>query len=351
MESPLRKWAWISLLLSGTILIAVLLLTINKETFEYLKSMNIWFLILALIVRTFSLAFWAERIKLMARSLGYSITWRRSLTIVLLNLFPGAITPGQIGGEPVRVHELSRDKIKVGDATALVIGERIMDAVVLTLMALLALVFLAPVWKKLDQAFFYAFIITWVMMFFVIAFFLYLLQHPTLLKRIITRITGWLERRRSSRLAEAETASQGNKIDWLHRIDQEMENFQSSIKIFTRTNRLLLVGPFMLTAGFWISEFFVASLILMGLSQPPYIAESFLFQLIVAIINMVPLTPGSAGVAEISAITLYSLIIPSAILGIFVVLWRFLLFYFNIIAGFLTYIVTFKRQISKESKE
>jgi uncharacterized membrane protein YbhN (UPF0104 family) len=84
----------------------------------------------------------------------------------------------------------------------------------------------------------------------------------------------------------------------------------------------------------------------MGLGQPPFVLESFLFQLVIAVIMMVPLTPGSSGIAEISATSLYALIIPSSILGIFVLLWRIVLFYLNILLGLIGGVHLFRRELT-----
>jgi len=52
-----------------------------------------------------------------------------------------------------------------------------------------------------------------------------------------------------------------------------------------------------------------------------------------AIIMMIPTTPGSSGITELSTSSLYALIVPAGMLGIFVLLWRFVTFYLNIILG------------------
>ncbi|MDD1717477.1 MAG: flippase-like domain-containing protein, partial [Methanoregulaceae archaeon] len=118
---------------------------------------------------------------------------------------------------------------------------------------------------------------------------------------------------------------------------------------FTGTARSGLVYGTLFTVLFWSSEFFVASLLLMSLGQPPFIAESFLFQLVIAVVMMIPLTPGSSGIAEISATSLYALIIPSSVLGIFVLLWRLLLYYFNIAVGLVPSLSIFRRELANHS--
>jgi hypothetical protein len=85
-------------------------------------------------------------------------------------------------------------------------------------------------------------------------------------------------------------------------------------------------------------------LILVGLGQPPLILESFVIQLILAILMLLPLTPGGSGVAEIGATTLYAIFIPASIVGIFVVIWRLVLYYFNIALGILAGCIIVRRE-------
>jgi uncharacterized protein (TIRG00374 family) len=66
---------------------------------------------------------------------------------------------------------------------------------------------------------------------------------------------------------------------------------------------------------------------------------------------MIPLTPGASGVTELSTSSLYALIIPSGMIGIFVILWRFVTFYLNIILGAVAGLAIFKRELRYKEKE
>ena len=63
---------------------------------------------------------------------------------------------------------------------------------------------------------------------------------------------------------------------------------------------------------------------------------------------MSPLTPGSSGIAELSATSLYSVFVSSSIVGIFVVLWRLILYYMNIFLGIFGSIIIVKREILRQ---
>lgn len=111
-----------------------------------------------------------------------------------------------------------------------------------------------------------------------------------------------------------------------------------------RTAKSGLAWGMLFTLLYWVSEIVTASLILVGLGQPPLFFESFVIQLILAILMMLPLTPGSSGIAEVGATTMYALFIPAAIVGVFVVIWRIVLYYFNIALGIVSSLIIVRRE-------
>ena len=71
---------------------------------------------------------------------------------------------------------------------------------------------------------------------------------------------------------------------------------------------------------------------------------SFIFQLLIAMIMMIPLTPGGVGVAEVSIAAFYSIIIPLPLVGVFVLLWRLILYYFNVVVGLIASLRIVRRE-------
>ncbi len=323
MASLQKRLIWAAIAFSLIVLAVILLTTVNEETVRALMNLNLFFLLLAFGLRIISLVFWAFRIQVLSASLGYRVRFRPAFLLVLVNLFAGAVTPGQAGGEPVRVAELYRQGVKVGDATAVVILERILDAVVLTIMGVIAMVFLGGILTGVSPGLTLVMIAGWIFMGGILVLVALAAWYPSRSKAILMRGLRWLAARfRSGSL---------NRI--IERADAEADIFFCGIRGFVQKERRYVVFGSLCTALFWASEFFVASLLLMSLGQPPFIAESYLFQLVIAVVMMVPLTPGSSGIAEVSATSLYAFLIPGGVLGIFVLLWRILFFYFNIAIG------------------
>jgi len=102
------------------------------------------------------------------------------------------------------------------------------------------------------------------------------------------------------------------------------------------SNKKSLVLASILTVLFWSTGFLIPSMILLGLGLPPFFIESYAAQALLLIIIMLPLTPGSAGVTEVGIYGLYGVLIgtsSSSLIGVFVILYRFISFHMGLIAG------------------
>ncbi len=337
MEKSQKKWLYISIGFSLAVLIVILYLTINENTVQYLQKINPWFLLLAFLTHILTMCFWALRVKKMSGSLGYQIGFFYSLNLVFANLLAAAVTPAQAGGEPVRIHELYKANVPLGDATAIVIMERVLDGIALAGLAAFAMFVLTDQWKSLGAISDIMVFITWIFVAGCLFLFYLAIRRPDVVKKVVKRVALFFTRKwEPPRVEEA-----------LERIDKEIGNFNTAVIKFVKTAKSGLLWGMLFTLLYWTSEIITASLILVGLGQPPLILESFVIQLILAILMMLPLTPGSSGIAEVGATTMYALFIPASIVGIFVVVWRIVLYYFNIALGILSSLIIVRRETSQ----
>jgi len=338
MKKQHWKWLWISIIFSVIVLVAVLYLTFDETTIVYLARMDPFYLLLALVLHVVAIVIWAVKIQKMAESLGYRIGFLYTLNMVNANLLAGAITPSQAGGEPVRIHELYSANLKLGDATAIVITERILDIIILVIGGVIAIFLLGTI--NIPREYTLIIYVAWGCMVGIVLLFLYSGKNPAMLKRLIKSASCIFTKAWDPQKVTALT----------ERIDCEVDSFHGSLSLFVSQGKSGLYWGTFFTVVFWAIEFLIPSLILLGLGSPPFYLESFVVQIIIAIIMMVPLTPGGSGVAEVSAYSLYLLFVPSAIVGVFVVLWRVIFYYFNIAIGILSSIPILRRTMTSETK-
>jgi uncharacterized protein (TIRG00374 family) len=343
MRLSSRGWFALSIFFSLTVILIIFATTFNQDTVGYILSFNLLFLGLAILFRVLALVLWGLRIRLMSAAVGYTVGFFHCVNMVLAGLLAGTITPGQAGGEPVRVHELYRSGVPIGDATAIVIMERVLDGIILTAIGVILMLLVTSfVFSILNPALVILIVIAWVFMISFLIIPILAIRYPERTKKILMKLVHWLVPHFGRFFSSPQSVTD--------RIDHEIDNVFLSMTRFTGPAWRGLFFGGVVTVLFWISEFLVASVIMMGLGLEPFIFESFFFQIIIAIIMMVPLTPGSSGVTELSTSSLYALIIPSGMIGIFVLLWRFVTFYLNIILGTIAGIAIFRREL-KQQKE
>jgi len=331
-----RYWIALSLLISGAALAGLLAVTFTPETRAYLGEVSVTALLLAVGIRVAAILCRSIRVRIRCRSLGYALPFRSLVVIQLLSLFAGSLTPGQVGGAPVRIHRFSRFGIAVGDAVAIVVVERVLDLfafVSLTLAALLAVRYL---WGYLAATVLYPVAAFLFLVFALLLTLVVLVRRPPLMKRVVGNVAVRVLDRcgRSRRWLRFCPGTEGAE-NLTERISQEAETFAAGSSRFVRAGWRSFGGALVLTALEWTLFFSVASALLVSLSLPPSFPESLLFQGVLQMVASIPLIPGSAGIAEIGAATLYRRVVPTYLLGLYVVLWRLILYYLNIPLGLL----------------
>jgi hypothetical protein len=330
-----KKLILTSIIISIIATVLVLYFTISEETFQALSKVRIEFLFLAILMHLTSFFIWALRIKVLAKTLGFRVDLRRSLEMVVSSVFTAAITPSHAGGEPVRIALLTRCGISPGDSSAIVLGERVMDGIFLAFIALLGLFVLQSYLEGHE----YLRAVTVFSILIILGGIIFLIislanpQAPEKTKRIILRISESFEFLRKREML-------------LEKIFEELMNFRAAMINFARRRNHGTYYAFILTALFWTNEF----LIPLGLQEAPQVWFCYFVQGVLTLILMLPLTPGSSGIAELGAATFYSVILPSYKLGIFVIVWRFTIYHLNLILGlFMTMKVL--RDVKRERKK
>jgi uncharacterized protein (TIRG00374 family) len=155
----------------------------------------------------------------------------------------------------------------------------------------------------------------------------YALLRPRYVKLAINNLVAWIIKRFSGKKIG------GKLYRFFESIDKEIDEFQESMYIFCTEGRVDLFYVIVYTIIYWIVDFSSLPVILLGLNQPPSVLLCIAAQVLLLIIIIVPLTPGSSGVAEFAAISIFSAFMPVSILGIAVAAWRAFTFYTNILVG------------------
>ncbi len=323
---------FVSIALSLSIIVLILYFTIDANTLSYLSRVSVRFEFFAffgaaILLNFFSWMIWGARLKILSNVIKPTvhISWWKSTKIVISNLFLAGITPSAAGGEPIRIYLLNRDGLSVGEATAAVLGERLIDAIFI----LVCIPFAFFIFKdKVDVALIsYGLTIGIIVFVIGLILFAYAIKYPQKTKTLLVFISKKLSR--FSKKKEQSSAI-------VDRIGHEVDNFHQSMVFYLTGGRKEFFIAGLLTVLMWMVGFLIPSMLLLALGLPPFWVESFAAQALLLIIIMLPTTPGSSGVTEIGMAGLYGVLLGSAnqyLLGVFVLLFRFVTYHMNLVCG------------------
>jgi len=308
-----RMWAMIiSISISIVTIALVLRYTGSTATLHAIARADLRFVVLAIALHILFWIFWAIRLQYLTSLVTSKVSFGIALKATLASNFLSAITPASAGGEPMRVKVLNDGGVSCGCGTAVIIAERLLDSFFF-LVALLILLALSNFTRgfglQVSAVFLAIFILT-------LVFLWALLNVPERIEGLIL----WLRRRFGG----------GNIIDF---IEREIWVFREAGLELANCAVTQIPAMLALTFLIWIVEFTIPSVLLMGLGYNPSFLYSITSQLIIVLVAGIPLTPGSSGVVELSMSYLYSMFVPSYLLGVMVLVWRVITYFTNLVVG------------------
>lgn len=318
-----KIWFIVVVIISGVSMGIIYYLTVNPEDLHRLMEIPIYILILAVVAHILNLLFWSLRIKILSLSVGERLSLYRCFKIVMVNLFVAALTPSGMGGEPARIYMLSEGNMSGGDATAVTIGERIIDFIFIGATIPIFLLFLG---MSMDIG---------EIKYYLIFASIFLGSAGSALLYIVIRAE-----KVKVKLAKIEKIlalfikDENKRKETLEKIEEEFMAFVKSTKTLFALRKGYLALTFIVTAAMWFVDFTIIPLILIGLGENPNWLFMFTAQLIIIVVTVIPISPGGSGLAEFTAYLLFSQRVPPGIAAITILLWRILTFYTNLVLGF-----------------
>ena len=306
------KAALLATFMSLASIIVILKFTDTNVSWKMISEVQGKFLVLGLVLHMLSWIFYAVRLKFLASLAGHEITFRLSLISTLASNFLAALTPSSAGGEPLRIKMLADDGMSYGSATAVAVGERLLDSIFFVAALAIFLIFsnfLTGFGLKIG-AFFV------ILLILLLTFLWQLVSRPERISGFIA----WLKKKTGNRPI-------------VYSIEKEIWLFRDAGIQLAREALRRTPAMAVLTALIWMCDFLVPSALLVGMGADPKFLLSITSQIILAIIAILPLTPGGSGVAELSMSYLYSMFVPPLLLGPLVILWRVSTYFSNIVVG------------------
>lgn len=295
--------------------------TFGPETMRMLRRVNLSWVLLACALMTLTWVLEACRVQLLLSLSGETVPLRRLLRVVLATIFAAGVTPFASGQGPVQVYLLHRQGASVGRAAAVLTLRLFLT--LLTFAVAIPLVLLAlrsslPV------------------------------QLDPLLKASITASllavgasAAVLRRPRYVTLAlHAAAARVLPRLRCYARVDRllgrlltEADEFASAVSPLDGSRCSRLLAALGLTILYWLCCFGIAPLLLTALgrtfSPAKVLAQQAVFSFLLSVLPV----PGGSGLAELGFAALFAHLLPAALVGVFVFLWRALTYYLPMVAG------------------
>jgi uncharacterized protein (TIRG00374 family) len=322
--NKIKKWVLLSLLTSLISGIIVVFLTFDSETVDALLHIKLEYLLLGVLLHAFSYLVWGMRIRVLCHSLGYNVRILKAVELVTSSVLVASITPSSMGGEPIRIHLLNRENVPLGKASAVIIGERLFDGILLLSLAPFSIYLLRN--TLAEYGFESILIFIEFVLLALLLFLLYAIWNPGPIKSMSYYLI--------KKVAPFLSDSIDTKVEHIFaKVDHELDNFHGGIVLLLKGKRSSLIYFILLTLLFWIVEFSLLYVILLGLNIHVDVLTMFASQVVMIFILLIPATPGSSGLAEFGATTIFSIFVPVSVLGITVIAWRVLTFYMNLVVG------------------
>jgi uncharacterized protein (TIRG00374 family) len=301
---------------------AILIFTIDERTGDALADMKPLFLLALFGCWIVLLIFDASAIVLYTRGTDEKIGFFPAIKTTTLRVFFNIITPFAFGGQPFSIVSLRREGIESGKGTSIVIIKLMTLAVFTQIGAVLSFVFFHDRISNIN-ALNKVFMISGIVGGSAILLLTFGFLYPQFLVKVITRIGRLLHKfhmiKDTSRLRR-----------WA--ILQACSARRSFKRYFSH-HILFFISGTMCNGVVYMAQLVMLWLILLGLGiQVTFLTGIVLASMLIFLITFMP-TPGAVGLGEAIFLLLFSKTVPSYLLGIAIVLWRFFYHYLSAILG------------------
>ena len=266
----------------------------------------------------------ALRIFITVRAWGKIILFRNALSTVLTAYFMSSITPFMLGGGPAQMYVLSRSGLTWGEAGSLVVVCGILYQVsLLFLIGVFIFIFHIQVaLQGILLKLLYSFAIFYSIIMFLLFYFLY---HPQVLYRFTNWIINFVKKYfRKVKFSEVAVRA------W---VEEFFDDFRRGFSILFLKKPQYLVWNVLFYNLRYLAIFMVAFWVLWSLGVFVHPLKVIGLQVPLNYIFSLMPTPGSSGGVEVSIASVFVPYISTQKIGIFVILWRTITFYFPLIIG------------------
>lgn len=298
-----------------------------QEFVTSLKNCNPFILIWAFVLLIGYAFFHCLYLKRMFYHLGYKISWYQALGYIMTEVYFSAITPSSMGGQPVEMIEMSKDKIPYRVNSVVILLNTLIYKVALVFLAIIGFLFFSQKLFTFNTLFNWLVLLGFVTTLLVMLLFFLLIYSEKLMYRIIQFVLKILKKLKVKNIAERE-----------EKLKESLKEYQECAK-FTKKHPKILLEAFVILLLQRISILSVSYVIYLsfGLNDMS-IFEVIAFQVCITLgSDFVPF-PGGVVVSEGLLLQANQVIYGTALATSGMMLLRGISFYLLVIFSFIFYL-------------
>lgn len=312
-----KRYLFISIGLSILGMAIVIYLTYTPGVLEHLKPKRLPGLFIALIISFLRVWFSAAKIRFLGEG---QLNWMQSFRIVLSWDFTSSVTPSTVGGAPVATYAMTKEGLKLGQSTAIILYGVLLDQFWFALavpILLIAGLYFEVVPSNIG---FIGDVSMFLLYFGLLSYASVLaygvLKNPAALRKVINAVFRLPFLRR-----------------WKKKVEQETEHLEEYSHELRKKPVSFLMHAFFLSTMAWFCRIALPTIVILSL-LPADVLLSLLRSLAMNLAFLIMPTPGgSGGVEGLFAIFQGSLIDRKAFIGLAVFAWRIISYYISIGLG------------------
>jgi len=318
-----KKGIVIALLLGITAVGAIIAFTFDTRTIDALLKIDATFLWLAIAAIVASWLFSALAFTILTNVIKKPLGLAASGRVYLGGSFFGFITPFGSGLIPAQIYILTREGLSPGQATAITGSRATISSWLFVALGLIIFIVFRSSLPEAAKAGLLGIAIAATIWSLVTLFFI---KEPEKAKNIIEKI--FSNRFITNRISEIHLTSAKGKLN------KEIEFLSSNLKdLFSLRNAPAILAVFMIEILAWFALFAVLPLVMIGFGVEGNLSQLiFRIFLLFSVAPFSP-TPGGSGVVEAAFAGLLFDLVPRSLIGLIVIVWRFLTYYLTLIAG------------------
>ena len=341
MTKYFKKGLYLYIGISLIALVALLVLTSDRQTWKAITRFNPYCLPLLVLATALKWLFDGLSISILVRG-GSKVrigVWRAT-EMRLQSSFLAIAFPVLLSSTSYQGYLLYRENISPGRSAGITAFRAILPLFLFLLIIPLpftsySVIKVNPVFSRIMKGIFLP--IALALFFFILALFF-----PRRIKGFSSWIIEWLPR---LKVLKPERVMRVKKEAFR---EVDLLSAQLSHYLTKGKRTLLLAEASILFSFFW--EFAIGIIILWGWGIKPPLSQSFLVQLLLRPILYFAPTPGGSGVSELSYAGFFSLFVPKYLVGVSVLLWRIWTSYLGMILGGIKVVFSLRKDITAHEK-